>query len=126
MVEGETPLEAQRSHGREPTEAKPPRCAYVEQALSAEARADFWVEVSATGRLAIVRLEVPGVAEIGEDHALEAHGFEDRELVLQVLVVHEVAADVGPVRDGRTVRVRLLGERHARAQRAEIEATHVE
>src|ERR671912_517400 len=71
VVEREPPLEAQWAHGGEPAEAEAPRSPYVQQAVGAEARTDLGIESGTACSLAIVRLEIPGVAKVGEDHPLE-------------------------------------------------------
>src|SRR3954462_12001661 len=69
-LEREAPFEAERGEGREPADAEAPRGAHVEEAARREAGVRRRVGRGRRG-LAVERLEVPRVAEIGEDHAAD-------------------------------------------------------
>ena len=113
--------------GENQRKPKPHDVRSVREAVDAvEAGADLGILDRDAAGLAVVFLEVPGVAGVGEDDAAQAHRFDDRELELEVLEVLQVAADVRAVRDREAVRIGLRREADARADGAVAEAAHVE
>ncbi len=79
--EGDAPLEAQRPEGRDPADAEAPARADVEgveRAGIVRAQASL-----RGGRVAERRVEVPGVAAVGEDDTADADLLDDRELDLR-------------------------------------------
>src|SRR5262249_38980041 len=124
-LEGEAPLEPERSQGGEPAYAESPRGAHVEEARKREAGVGHVVGRS-RGGVAVELLEVPGVPEVREHDAANTDLVDDRELELEVLVVHEVAPDVGAVGDRGSVYVQALRERQTRTDASQLEAANVE
>src|SRR4051794_38743637 len=105
-LEREAPLETQGPERREPADAEADGRAQIRQAREAvEARADGAVLNGATAGFAVVALQIPSVASVGEKHAAHAHRFHDRKLQLQVLEVLQVAADLGALINRGAVRI---------------------
>src|SRR5690606_22369667 len=125
--EREAPFEAQRSEWGEPADAEAPGGTQIRQAVEpVEARPDGVVSNRYAARAAVVVLEVPGVAGVEEDDPTHPHRLDQRHLELEVLEVHQVAADVGAVRDRRAVRIDALRQIDPWAERAVPEAADVE
>ena len=80
----------------------------VDEAVEPWKQGSVTENCGAWARVAVDLLEVPRVAGVGEDDAADADLVDDRELELEVLVVHQVAADVRAVGDRRRVRVERL------------------
>src|SRR5262245_29280010 len=84
--------------------------------------------IAVAGRGAAQRLlEVPGVASILEDHALDPDALDERELELEVVIELHVAAErlaaVVDRLEGRIVE--RAGDAQARAQALDLEAADV-
>src|SRR5437762_1620326 len=75
--------------------------------------------------LAVILLQVPSVTGVRENDAFQTYRFDDRELNLEVLVVLQIAADVGAVQDRRAVRIGRRGQGQTWTDAAELEAAQI-
>src|SRR5690606_14825263 len=118
--EGDAPLEAQRPEGRDPADAEAPARADVEgveRAGIVRAQASL-----RGGRVAERRVEVPGVAAVGEDDTADADLLDDRELDLHVVEELHVPADRDAALPRDRVRIEILRDAEARAELVQREA----
>src|SRR5450432_4936981 len=120
--EGDAPLEPKGADGRLPPEAESPAGAVGADIERVETGVLGCIHVE-RNELAVLVLEIEGVADVGEDHAANSHLVEDGELDLRVADHLHVAADE-EVAERAVRRLGALGADH-RTQRTRREPADV-